>query len=114
MPGVNEWAIEKAGKCEKVLLQNGMDGTRVVRAIEFYLVKYLVGEQFPIDVRQFPNEPPIYKTPDELSSYVNKVRLNKSYSAEAYSLNLMDTTSSLSDIIIGIIPEATKGNTGGL
>ena len=51
MPGVNEWAIEKAGKCEKVLLQNGMDGTRVVRAIEFYLVKYLVGEQFPIDVR---------------------------------------------------------------
>jgi len=113
MPGINEWAIEKAGKHEKVPLQNGMDGLRVVRAIELYVDKYLVGEQFPIDVRQFPAEPPNYTTPDELFSYVNKVRLNKSYSAEAYSLNLTDTTGLLSDIIIGIIPEATKGNTGG-
>ena len=73
MPGINEWAIEKAGKREKVPLQNGMDGTRVVRAIELYLDKYLVGEQFPTDVCQFPAEPPNYITPDELSSYVNKV-----------------------------------------
>ena len=112
MPGINTWAIEKAGKREKVPLQNGMDGTRVVRAIELYLDEYLVGEQFPTDVRQFPDEPPIYTTPAELSTYVNKVRLDKLYSADAYSLNLTDTTGLLSDIIIGIIPEATKGNTG--
>ena len=40
------------------------------------------------------------------------MRLDKLYSAKAYSLNLPDTTGLLSDIIIGIIPEATKGNTG--
>jgi len=43
---------------------------------------------------------------------VNNVRQKKLYSAEAYSLNLSDTTGLLSDIIIGIIPEATKGVTG--
>ena len=89
-----------------------LPGTRVMRVIKLYLDKYLVGGQFPTDVRQFPDEPPIYTTPDELSTYINKVRLNKLYSAEAYSLNLTDITGSLGDIIIGIIPEATKGNTG--
>ena len=60
MPGINNWAIEKEGKHEKVPLQNGMNGTRVVRAIELYLDKYLVGEQFPTDVHhQFTNEPPV-------------------------------------------------------
>ena len=57
MPGLNDWIIEKASKRVKVPLQNGMDGTRVIRAIELYLDKYLVGEQFPVDVRSYPKEP---------------------------------------------------------
>ena len=44
MPGINNWEIEKASKHAKVPLQIGMDGTRVIRAIELYLNQYHVGE----------------------------------------------------------------------
>jgi len=67
-----------------------MDGTKAVHAVELYLHKYLVGKQFPTDARQFLDKPPIYTTPDELSTYVNKVGLSKSHSTETYSLNLTD------------------------
>ena len=112
MPGINDWAIEKVSKRAKVPLQNGMDGTRVIRAIELYLDQYLVGEQFPPDVQNYPAEPPALQNSEQLEQYVSKVRQDKLYAAEAYSLNLSDTTGRLSDVIIGIIPEATKGVTG--
>ena len=41
MPGLNDWAIEKASKCRKVPLQNGMDGTRIVRAIELRIPRQM-------------------------------------------------------------------------
>ena len=107
MPGINDWAIEKASARAKLPLQNGMDGTRVIRAIELYLGQYLVGEQFPPDVRNYPVEPPSLQSSEQLEQYVGKVRQEKLYAAEAYSLNLSDTTGRLSDIIVGVIPEAT-------
>ena len=112
MPGINDWAIEKASKRVKVPLQNGMDGTRVIRAIELYLDRYLVGEQFPPNVHSYPLEPPALQGSEQLEQYVSKVRQENLYAAEAYSLNLSDTSGVLNDIIIGIIPEATKGVTG--
>ena len=112
MPGINDWAIEKASKRVKVPLQNGMDGTRVICAIELYLDRYLVGEQFPPNVHSYPLEPPALQGSEQLEQYVSKVRQENLYAAEAYSLNLSDTSGILNDIIIGIIPEATKGVTG--
>ena len=50
MPGINGWALQKAAMRENRPLQNSMDGTRVIRAIELYSDKYLVGEEFPADV----------------------------------------------------------------
>ena len=40
---------------ERKPLQNGMDGTRVVRIIELYHGKHLMGKAFPPDVRFFQN-----------------------------------------------------------
>ena len=64
MLGINDWAIEKASKHAKVPLQNVMDGTRMIYVIELYLDKYLVGEQFPSDVRNYPVEPPALQNSD--------------------------------------------------
>ena len=50
MPGINGWAIRKAARRENMPLQNSMDGTRVIRAIELYRDYYLVGQEFPPDV----------------------------------------------------------------
>ena len=50
IPGINDWAIEKASARTNLLLQNGMDVTKVIRAIELYLGQYLVGDKFPPDV----------------------------------------------------------------
>ena len=83
-------------------LQNGMDGTRVIHAIELYLDKYLDGEQFSSDVRNHPVEPPALQNSEQIEQYVGKVRQEK---LEAYSLNLSDNTGKLSDVTIGIIPE---------
>lgn len=114
MPGINSWAIQKASGRRKVPLQNSMDGTRVIRAVELYRDRYLVGEEFPADVRYYPKESqlPILQDPKQLENYILTVRKNNQYAAEAYSLNLCDTTGALDDIIIGCIPEAKKGVTG--
>ena len=46
LPGLNGWALDLACSREVRPLQNGMDGTRVVRVIELYQEKYLVGKEF--------------------------------------------------------------------
>lgn len=54
LPGLNGWAFEKAqhnsNKACKPL-QIGMDGTRIIRTVELYLDQFLVGKEFPPDVR---------------------------------------------------------------
>ena len=56
MPGINSWALKKASERKRVPLQNSMDGTRIIRAVELYRNEYLVGEEFPADVRCYPTE----------------------------------------------------------
>ena len=51
LPGLNDWALSVAGQRDSHPLQNSMDGTRVIRAIELYADKILVGESFPPDIR---------------------------------------------------------------
>ena len=52
MPGINKWALQRLAIREDIRpLQCGMDGTRVVRTLDLYHDKYLVGRQFPPDVR---------------------------------------------------------------
>ena len=111
MPGINQWAIRKAASREFRPLQNGMDGTHVIRIIELYH-DMLIGEQFPADVRKYPKELAKPQTPEDLKQYFFNLREKGLYAAEAYSLNLSDTTGLLSDIVKGVIPEATKGITG--
>ncbi len=52
MPGLNNWVFEKVSLRPEIRpLQNGMDGTRIIRVIELYHKQYLVGEEFNSDVR---------------------------------------------------------------
>ena len=76
--------------------------------------KYLVGEEFPPDVRCFPSESdlPLADCFQNIENHVLHVRQHGLYAAEAYSFNLSDTTGKLPDILIGSIPEAKKGVTG--
>ena len=115
LPGINEWAIKKVSQRLCRPLQNGMDGTRVIRTIELYLDHYLIGEEFPTDVRLFPKEAelPRLENADQVKEYISNVRQKNRYAAEAYSFNITDTTGTLSDMLIGSIPEAKKGVTGG-
>ena len=114
MPGINSWALKKASERKRVPLQNSMDGTRIILAVELYRNEYLVGEEFPADVRCYPTESqlPSIQDPKQVESYILSVQKNNRYAAEAYSLNLCDTTGALDDVIIGCIPEAKKGVTG--
>lgn len=114
MSGINNWAIQKASTRRKVPLQNSMDGTRVICAVELYRDQYLLGEDFPADVRYYPTESqlPVIQDRKQVENYIVAVRRNNQYAAEAYSLNLCDTTGRLDDVIIGCIPEAKKGITG--
>ena len=100
LPGINDWCIKKASERSCKPLQNGMDGTRVVRAIELYLDKYLIGEEFSTDVRKFLTEfnLPILQDAEQVKNYIFDVRRNNRYAAEAYSLNLTDLTGNLSDL----------------
>ena len=68
--------------------------------------------KFPADVRKYPKELSKPQTPEDLKQYIFNVREKGLYAAEAYSLNLSDTTGLLSDIVKGVIPKATKGITG--
>lgn len=54
-------------------------------------------------------ESPALQSSEQLEQYVSEVRQGKLYAAEAYSLNLSDSTTGVLQLIIGIIPEATKG-----
>lgn len=113
LPGLNDWAIREGAKhCTPY--QNSMDGTRVVRTIELYNDKYLVGESFSPDVRAWPSqstELPVAKSWEQVRDYVLSVRKHSKYAAEAYSFDLVDTTGRLPDLLIGSIPEATSGVT---
>ena len=113
LQGINNWALEKASKREVRPLQNGMNGTRIVRVIELYLDEYLVGEQFSPDVCLWPNEPIQALSWQQIQDHVLEVRKKKGYASEAYSFNLSDTTGKLSDILVGTIPQAKQGMTNG-
>lgn len=112
MPGINDWPFKIASEKHKPF-HNSMDGTRVIRTIELYENEYLVGESFPADVRSFP-EPhklPKLESREQVQEYVLAVRAKGKYAAEAYSLDLVDTTGKSPDIILGSFPEATTGVT---
>ena len=96
-------------------LQNGMDGTRVVRSIELCLGKYLVGKAFPPDVRVFPESDEYdisTMTNEDIQRYIFSARKNDEYAAEAYSFNFSDTTGEYPNVLAGSIPEAKSGVTG--
>ena len=85
-----------------------MDGTRIIRTIELYENEYLVGDSFPANVRSFP-EPhklPKLESQEQVQEYVLSVRTKGKYSAEAHSLDLVDTTSKSQDITFGSFLEA--------
>jgi len=50
MPGINVWALEKAARRKRMPIQNSMNGTRVIHAVELYGDHYLIGEEFSPDV----------------------------------------------------------------
>ena len=110
MPGINGWALQKAAMRKNRPLQNSMDGTCVIRAIELYSDKYLIGEEFPADVQSYPEESnlPIFEDAEQTTKYICKVRMNCKYAAEAYSIDFVHTTGKLPDLI-GSIPESKTG-----
>ena len=114
MPGINEWALEMVTEREKWPLQSSMDRTRVIRAVELYTETYLVGEEFPADVRCYSDvaDLPTLQGAKEVFEYISKVRANDLYGAEAYSIDFVDTTGKMSDMLIGSIPETKNGVTG--
>ena len=85
-PGINDWAIEMAASWSKCPIQNGMDGTRVIRSTELYLDTYLAGKEFPPDVRCFPSESdlPLADCLQNIKDYMLHVRQYSLYVAEAY------------------------------
>ena len=117
LPGLNEWAFEKIKNInvKRKPLQNGMDGTRVVRTIELYHGKHLIGKAFPPDVRLFPkcDEYDISTMSNEdIQRYIFNVCKQDQYAAEAYTFNFGDTTGEYPDVLVGSIPEAKSGVTG--
>ena len=48
---------------------------------------------------------------EQVQEYVLSVRAKGNYAAEAYSLDLVDTTGSTPDLMLGSFPEATSGVT---
>ena len=113
MPGINKWVVEDIGKREIRPLQNGMDGTRVVRIVELYHGKYMIGEEFPTDPRLFPlpDQLQVPESLQQMQQYVLNVRQKNLYAAEAYSFNISDISGKLSDILLGSIPVAKVGVT---
>ena len=113
LPGLNDWALEKISKRQHLRpLQNGMDGTRIIRTIELYLDKFLVGRMFPPDVRLFSSQLVDATSTHHIQEHILEVRKEHAYAAEAYSFNFSDTTGEHPDLLIGTIPEATSGVTG--
>ena len=114
LPGINEWALQKLSQCEKQPLKNSMDGTRIIRTIELYDNKYLVGEEFPADIWMHPTPSCLqtFQNPKQTAEYIFIVNAKGLYVAEAYSMDFVDTTVKLSDFIVGSIPKARSGVTG--
>ena len=116
LPGLNDWAFENLSLQEPTPLQISMDGSSIVRVIELYRHKYLVGESLSPDVRSWPSTEdalPSVAPEKELgiAQYVSKVRNTGKLAAEAYSVTAVDITGMNSDVLLGSIPEATKGVT---
>ena len=113
LPGLNQWAFNLAASQERRPFQNGMDGTRIVRIIELYQDKYLIGKAFPPDVRCWPTAEALDTADDwhQIQEYVLNVRLHNSYAPEAFSFNLSDTSGKHADILLGSIPESQSGVT---
>lgn len=113
MPGLNNWVFEKVSlRLEIRPLQNGMDGTRVIRVVELYHEQYLVGEEFDPDVRLFEDQIITTASISNIQHYVLDVRKRNAYASEAYSYNLSDTSGHYPDVLTGSIPEARSGVTG--
>ena len=114
LPGINKWPLQRlAERPVSKPLQSGMDGTRIIRTLELYLQQYIVGRQYPPDVRLFAGQ--LYEVPDsisELNDYVMQTRKNGAYASEAYSFNMSDTTGDYPDVLLGTIPESKSGVTG--
>ena len=119
LPGLNDWAFEKAKQnacnvCKP--LQIGMDGTRIIRTVELYLDQFLVGKEFPPDVcshtQAHASTHITNMTNQDIQRYILEVRQSNAYALEAYSFNLGDTTGEHADILLGSIPEAKAGVTG--
>lgn len=113
LPGLNSWAFQTVStRAELRPLQNGMDGTRVIRAIELYQDKYLVGKEFPPDVRLFGAQLVVADSMSQAQTFILKVREENSYAAEAYTYNLSDISGLYPDVLTGSIPEAKSGVNG--
>ena len=119
LPGLNDWAFEKAQQNANEVckaLQIGMDGTRIIRTVELYLDQFLVGKEFPPDIRLHTqahcSTDVTNMTTQDVQKYIFEVRKSNAYASEAYSFNLGDTTGQHADILLGSIPEAKAGVTG--
>uniref|UniRef100_A0A1X7V256 Uncharacterized protein n=1 Tax=Amphimedon queenslandica TaxID=400682 RepID=A0A1X7V256_AMPQE len=108
--GLNDWAFDIASKNE-VLLQNSMDGTRIVRIIELCNKEYLVGAAFSPDVGLFPSQNQIPNI-SNAKQHIASVRQHCGLATEAYTFDLVDLKGEKPDMLLGSIPEATKGVTG--
>lgn len=113
MPGFNNWVFQQVSMRSQLRpLQNGMDGTRIIRSIELYHEQYLVGKEFPPDVRLFEKQIIEVGSMASTQNFVLKVRQKNEYAAEAYSYNLSDTSGLYPDVLTGSIPEAKSGVNG--
>jgi len=114
MPGINEWVLQKISQRDKRPIQNSMDGTRIIRTIELYDNKYLVGEEFPPEIRKHPTPShlPTFQSPKQTAEYIFTVHSKGLYAAEAYTMDFVDITGKFSDFVVGTIPEAKNGVTG--
>ena len=74
MPGINiRLGTGKVAQREKRSLQNSMDGSCVIRAVELYANTYLVGEKFPANVRCYPapaNLPTLQEAKNSFSTFL--------------------------------------------
>lgn len=62
LPGINKWPLEKlTNRAILKPLQNGMDGICIVRTLDLYLEKFIVGREYPSDVRCFAEQ--LYEIP---------------------------------------------------
>lgn len=114
MPGFTNWAFESISlRPELRPLQNGMDGTRIIRIIELYRNRYLVGEEFNPDVRLFQDQILEADSLPNIQSYVLQVRKKMPMLVRHTHITfLTHQASTLMSCNTGSIPEAKSGVTG--